>query len=84
MEYKIKTIEDFLKVPPDRLEVCLQEFKTWCEMTRPLEDAIKAVADCLYEKIELGFERGFTWIDDGERNVTINFMTPTPKHDGGE
>lgn len=72
--YKIKSIEDFLQVPADRLVACLEEFKVWCEITTPLIEGTRAMASAIgVNESDLKFSHGFTWIDDGERNVTINF-----------
>ncbi len=71
-EYEIKTIDDFLKVPADRIDDCLAEFKTWYEVTQPLESLIIEVSKTLNGgAVEMKFNRGFTWIDDGNKNIGI-------------
>ena len=69
-EYEIKHVADFLKVPEDRLDACLKEFKTFVELSRAHLKVVEAVAE------ELGINgrgevQAFTWIDDGEGKVTI-------------
>lgn len=77
--YEIKTISDFLLVPADRLDDCLEEFKTWCQITTPLTDATRALADAIgLEGKQIEFVHGFTWIDDGEKNISVNFDEVTP------
>ena len=51
-EYDIATIEDFTKVPNDRLAQCLAEFCAFMQEVRPL------MAHGLAPE-------SFTWIDDG-------------------
>lgn len=62
--YKIRTIQDFLLVPADRLEECLREFAIMLGMAR--------VATGL-----LGWELGdtFTWIDDNAGTATMRIRT---------
>jgi hypothetical protein len=63
--YEIKTISDFLKVPGDRLDACLEEFKTGLAMARLIE--IMSAG----KEHPAPLER-FVWIDDEKRNVTVN------------
>lgn len=51
-EYHIATIEDFAKVPDDRLAQCMAEFCAYMMEVRPLMTCGLAV-------------ESFTWIDDG-------------------
>lgn len=55
-EYEITTVEDFQRVPDDRLADCLQEFVLCLLDTRTLQ------------KQGLGL-RSFVWIDDGIRMI---------------
>ena len=71
-EYTIKTLEDFLTVPEDRLEDCLKEFKSFIEILRPIKDLIKATGDTF--GVEAGaIAEAFVWIDDDKGNVTVRF-----------
>ena len=58
--YEIRTVEDFLKVPPDRITDCLAEFAEWIEMMRGIQ------------KPYLAYE--FLWVDDGKRNVAVDVV----------
>ena len=63
--YEIRTVCDFLKVPPNRLEACLSEFQ------KTLEDLAAKYA---------GSEiRRWIWIDDGKPNQYPVFVTRNSK-----
>ena len=62
MKYEIETVRDFTKIPPDRLEVCLSEFKMWV--------ALASGASAITGGRVVGEK--FTWIDDGKTSVTID------------
>lgn len=38
--YPIETLQDFLQVPPDRLDDCLADFRDYLELIRPLSALI--------------------------------------------
>ncbi len=68
-EYTIKSLEDFYKIPEDKIDECLKDFKVWLELGRAINE--------FQEMIGLNFiERaGFVWIDDnqtGVRNIQIS------------
>lgn len=42
--YEIESLNDFLKIPADRLQDCLADFKVATDMLRPLHQAAQAVA----------------------------------------
>lgn len=69
-QYRIETVQDFLKVPEDRLPTCLEEFADFLEVIR----AIDTMAGLVGAK-EGGVNYGaFTWVDDGKRgcrNINI-------------
>jgi hypothetical protein len=64
-EYKIRTLVDLYRVPPDRLEQCLRTvghaIQTHQEIARSLSE-VEIKVEPLYE---------LTWIDDGKRDMTI-------------
>jgi len=66
-EYDIKTVQDFLKVPEDRIVDCLAEFKEGLDIARPFIE----MSEILGQKGVDIFPQ-FTWIDDGEKNKTIH------------
>lgn len=60
--YEIRTAMDFVKVPSELLAQCLLEFAVFIETIRPIAD------DCECPV--------FTWVDDKQRNLTINLRVP--------
>ena len=70
-QYTIQTVGDFLKVPEDRLDACLEEFKTFLEQSRSFMKVADTLADLFGADKSQNAVKGFTWIDDGEKNVTI-------------
>jgi len=72
--YPINALQDFLEVPPDRLDACLDDFKLYLEMLRPLADLTdfaKFISEAEGEPIDEGVIYGpFIWIDDGTPPAT--------------
>lgn len=66
--YRITSLADFLAVPPDRLLACLIEFGVVVETWRATEAA------------GLNPRHEFTWIDDGDGEMTLRFQTPAGDH----
>ncbi len=69
--YRIEKILDFLKVPEDRLPICLEEFATFLGVAR----ANIALTDMLAKSLTMENTttiQAYTWIDDGKQNITIN------------
>ena len=54
--YSIRTVEDFAKVPPDRRDICLQEFAVWLNMRDALAGLLEGIPG------DTGSE--FEWVDD--------------------
>ncbi len=74
-EYRIATVQDFLKVPEDRLEECLHEFRDYLAIARDVTALAKAAGELLGAK-ETETEVGcFTWCDDGIRKGTLRLET---------
>ncbi len=65
-EYKITKVEDFLKVPEDRLEACLAEFPTFLAAAKPAVELAEAM------NVRDSLEAAYVWIDDGKTDVTIS------------
>lgn len=61
--YVIATVDDFLKVPEDRIRDCLLEFADYLNIVRWATEAASGLCD-----VEAG---PFTWIDDGKQDRTI-------------
>jgi hypothetical protein len=74
-EYRIATVQDFLKVPEDRLDECLKEFRDYLDIARSVTELAKAAGELLGAK-ETETEVGcFNWCDDGIRNGTLRLET---------
>jgi hypothetical protein len=70
-QYIIQTVGDFLKVPEDRLDACLEEFKTFLEQSRAFTKAADTLEDLIGGDKSKTVVQSYVWIDDGEKNVTI-------------
>jgi len=68
--YMIKTLDDFLGVPDDRIDQCLKEFAIFIYTARFV--ASSAEEACGKKVVEVG---GFEWIDDGDLDVSIQLRT---------
>ena len=72
-KYKIKTVNDFLAIPEDKLEKCLDEFKVAVLATKAMVDLENAIGQVVGVK-EVVFMPSFTWVDDEANNITINVI----------
>jgi len=68
-EYLIQSLEDFYKIPEEKVEACLKDFAVWLELGR----SINLFQDLIGIKC---IEReGFIWIDDektGIRDIRVS------------
>lgn len=71
-QYTIQTVGDFLKVPEDRLDACLEEFKTFLEQSRSFMEMANALAGTLEADKSKNVVQAYVWIDDGENNLEIS------------
>ena len=73
--YSIKCPLDFLKVPEDRLDLCLIEFRTWLELHR----GVRAIDPTGHVIRPMG--ESFDWINDdlGNVRVTLTPMATSPQ-----
>lgn len=53
-EYTVTCLMDFLKIPPEKLQVCLQDFAEWIKYLRERPD------------MQILGKSTFLWIDDGK------------------
>lgn len=72
MQYDIEKLSDFLRVPVEKLPICLGEFQVWLSLAR----------DAKYCGVT--YRERFKWIDDGKTNVnmSLTFKTRTPNEGG--
>lgn len=66
-EYTIRTVADFLTVPPDRREICIAEFAVWLSL---VEEARKVLGDLLVSDPGAAFE----WVDDDKSEARMTFV----------
>ena len=87
VRYPVNTLQDFLKIPPDRLDTCLDDFKRYLEMLRPLDaltDFAKFISEDEGEPIDEEVIYGpFIWIDDGMPPATNAVIDLSETDDGG-
>lgn len=79
--YQLKTLEDTLDIPEDRMDAFLPELKTWHQQVHAWKELLVATAEAAgapTDSIEVGSE-GMTWIDDGKRDITINLQATEPE-----
>jgi len=67
IEYEIRTLADFEKIPPNKLHSCLDDFRFWLLLIKTTESMPDGVCDALgVEPSKIEFDReSFVWIDDG-------------------
>lgn len=72
--YEIKTINDLLRVPPERLHDCLAELRTSLEICHAMAALAAACAPTEEVKVELP---SWTWIDDAKREQVLQYHDVT-------
>jgi hypothetical protein len=65
--YRINTLQDFLKVPSDRLADCLSEFAGYLDILRSLTGSVEGVT----------WKSTFVWVDDGRRDLSVKLTVTT-------
>ena len=74
-QYDIRTLGDFAKVPADRLDACLADFKSWLALRRHFDNVNASLEASGLPRAFGGVDR-FTWNDDGVVGVrAINLTT---------
>lgn len=66
-EYRIETVKDFLKVPEDKRDECLRDFKTWLDTIEGLQSALAELADIDKNLVRIDT---YIWLDDGKAGVS--------------
>ncbi len=80
--YEIKTIDDLLRVPPNRLHDCLAELETSIRICHAMQAL--AAAGAPTEQVKVGLKVGlpsWTWIDDGKNDVYVESKREEPASD---
>jgi hypothetical protein len=63
--YEIRTIEDFLSVPTDKLPMCLKDFSNWLCATKEFVEAAEKIPGAK------AVTETFIWLDDGLNDVIL-------------
>lgn len=70
-EYQISSIKDFLAIPPESLDACLDDFKTWIGLARNGSEFSKDFNDFIGITDATSFiQDSFTWVDDGVQGIS--------------
>jgi hypothetical protein len=65
--YDIATIQDFAKVPEDRLNDCLREFSVWVRMGHGLAAMLTG--------IPVDWPESFVWVDDDRHHIDVKIRS---------
>jgi hypothetical protein len=73
-KYHIRSVEDFLEVPEDRIDDCLTEFAAAVRAARHTRNILFLIAEDQGHALPADAVRlpEFIWIDDGERVTRIH------------
>ena len=80
--YIIETIADFLKVPTERQDACLEEFDGFLHTARAIAEMAAIVGEVVGADPKAEFT-AFVWIDDGKRDRTVTIV-PVEENKAGE
>ena len=64
--YIIKTLADFLTIPPDKLEHALRDFYNWIEYNHAFRGLAKEVPELAALEVDVS---KFVWVDDGKHEI---------------
>lgn len=82
--YEIRTVLDFLKVPPERRADCLEEFAVFLEVAEASVNLMDAVAirAGVSGALRTTIKDTYLWIDDGRRDIHANInVAATPSRE---
>lgn len=76
-EYLIRTVEDFLAVPPEKLPECLSDFAQFLSAARSTAKMTDEIDSLLGVKGAVKFDSSvFHWVDDGRGGLSaVQFHT---------
>jgi hypothetical protein len=69
-EYAIETIEDLLEIPPERIDDCLKDFRSFYDFCQLMKN-IKKHAELSPDDMQMS--PVFNWIDDGKTDGFAKF-----------
>ena len=61
--YRIETVADFMALPEECIDACLDEFRTFLRIAGPMLDMLG--------RDDVEFVPAFQWIDDGVKHVRV-------------
>ena len=70
-KYKLKRIDDLLKIPRDRRKICLEELAEGLERIEDEKEKITRTVPSWLRWLFFLQLRSIVWIDDGKRNLTM-------------
>jgi hypothetical protein len=65
MRYEIRTVEDFLSVPTEKLPMCLKDFSNWLCATKEFVETAKKIPGAK------AVTDTFIWLDDDLNHVIL-------------
>ena len=66
--YSIRTVSDFLALPPEKIAACLTDFEAWLQLVHGALAVIKAQPESIRMNTATDV---FPWIDDGKHIATL-------------
>jgi hypothetical protein len=83
-EYEVNTFDDFLEIPFEKLDACLEEFnnsiRRFCHTEKTARQVLNVLSPIPDDKPLMSYS-GFTWIDDGKTDVTTRLRITHPMED---
>ena len=76
--YIIKTLADFMTIPPEKLQHALRDFYSWIEYNHAFRGLAKEVPALAAIEVDVS---KFVWVDDGKHEIIPVFET---KESAGE
>ncbi len=80
-EYPIKTLADFLTIPPEKLQHALKDFFIWLTYCRAYQAAAKKHPEVAKLKLNLS---AFVWLDDGKHDIIPVVKAKPPRKARGQ
>lgn len=74
--YEIEHISDIFKIPEDRFDDFLVDFKSFYLLGKPMAELIETIADEAAKLQVKSTIQKMAWIDDGKHDVKINLVAP--------
>lgn len=82
MSFVINSLSDFVRVPADRIDACLDEFKEALSIARGMKELADKANSAGLLKVSSLIDR-MVWKDDGKRDKTVSVKTTAKKKGEG-